>query len=104
MANELGIGQSAYQKIESGDTKISMERLKQIADILGRPLASFLTKEQDNRRFAENLAPITLTESVLLQKINFQQEKRIEELEEKIKRRDRKIEELKLMLALKTIS
>ncbi|MEJ5993087.1 helix-turn-helix transcriptional regulator [Pedobacter sp. Du54] len=53
MANELGIGQSAYQKIEAGESKVSIERLKQIADILGKPLEVFLNKEQDNRSLAE---------------------------------------------------
>lgn len=103
MANELGIGQSAYQKIESGESKVSIERLKQIAEILGKSLESFLNKEQDNRSLAEKESPITFTENVLLQKIILQQEKRIEELEEKVKRKDNKIEELKLALNLKEI-
>ncbi len=103
MSNELGIGQSAYQKIESGDSKVSIERLKQIAEILGKPMGAFLDKEQDSRSLAEKESPITFTENVLLQKIILQQEKRIEELEEKVKRKDNKIEELKLALNLKEI-
>ncbi len=101
MASELGIGQSAYQKIEAGDSRVSIERLKEIADILGKPLEAFLNKELDNRSLAEKESPITFTENVLLQKIICQQEKRIEELEEKIKRKNSKIEELKLLLGIK---
>ena len=98
MANELGIGQSAYQKIESGDSKVSIERLKQIADILGKPIDAFLNKDQYNKSLAERESPNTFTENELLQKIILQQEKRIEELEEKVKRKNNKIEELKAKL------
>ena len=98
MANELGIGQSAYQKIESGDSKVSIERLKQISDILGKPIDAFLNKDEYNKPLAERESPSTFTENELLQKIIIQQEKRIEELEEKVKRKNNKIEELKAKL------
>ncbi len=104
MAKELGIGQSAYQKIESGDSKVSIERLKQIADVLGKPIDVFLNKHQNNKSLAEKESPITFTENELLQKVILQQEKRIEELEEKVKRKDKKIEELKLMLSIREIN
>lgn len=35
MADSLGITQNSYGKIESGETKLSVERLKKIAEILG---------------------------------------------------------------------
>ncbi len=101
MANELGIGQSAYQKIESGDSKISIERLKQIANILGKSIEVFLDKDQGMKSPTETKSSISLTESELLQKVILQQEKRIVELEEKVKRKDQKIEELKSMLVSK---
>ena len=104
MANELGIGQSAYQKIESGDSKVSIERLKQIADILGRSVENFLVKDEKTNQKIENSnigVNITKAEHELTQKIILQQEKRIEELEGKVARKDAKIEELKSTLALR---
>lgn len=102
MASELGIGQSAYQKIESGEVNLSTERLVQIASILGKSVEAFikdgqLTQEQ-NRLQGDSIPK----EIELMQKIILQQEKRIEELEAKVARKNLKIEELKLALSLKT--
>lgn len=101
MANQLGIGQSAYQKIESGDSRVSIERLRQIATILGKPIEAFLNNDKNSKSLTEKESPNTFTENELLQKIILQQEKRIEELEEKVKRKNDKIDELKLMLITK---
>lgn len=35
MANELGIAQNSYSKIETGQTKLTADTLKKIADLLG---------------------------------------------------------------------
>jgi transcriptional regulator with XRE-family HTH domain len=109
MAHKMGIGQSTYQKIESGETKISVERLMEIAAILEQPFEKFLNTEHklaDSPQAAS--LPINGTVAMyadlqveLLYKIIDQQEKRIAELEAKIQRRDKKIEELKEMVGLK---
>jgi transcriptional regulator with XRE-family HTH domain len=88
MANELGIGQSAYQKIESGEVKISMERLVLIASILNKPLEAFLKSEdhvKPNSPLIEETVVVSKREWSLMQKVILQQEQRIEELEEKLK-------------------
>ena len=104
MANELGIGQSAYQKIESGEVNLSMDRLIQIASVLGKPIEAFINDKpsQSNYEQKELLENHISNEIKLMQKIIFQQEKRIEELEAKVVRKDNKIEELKQILNLKT--
>lgn len=38
MAKQLGLAQSTYQRIESGEIKISKDRLIKIAEILNRPV------------------------------------------------------------------
>ena len=97
MATRLGISQSMYFKIESGLVKITMERLKQIADILEKPLDAFLEKEKyDEDLKKERKIYISFNEVELMQKTITHLEKRVEELEAKILRRDNKIEELKL--------
>lgn len=100
MAEQLGIGQSAYQKIESGDIKISIERLTQIANILDKPIDAFIVRNESKGELIEGNLSIgsVETEYHLMQKIILQQEKRIEELEAKVNRRDEKIEELKKQL------
>lgn len=42
MANELNISTSAYRKIESSETKLTVERLFQISEILQTPIAKIL--------------------------------------------------------------
>jgi transcriptional regulator with XRE-family HTH domain len=98
MASKLGIGQSAYQKIESGNVKISIEKLIQIASILNKPLEAFLDGEKNNVHSDEQFINVNQREWLLTQKFVLQQEKRIEELEAKLKRRDNKIELLKQQL------
>lgn len=96
MANRLGITQSAYYKIESGVVKIKTERLIQIAEILGKPIEAFLAKVKYEEPFInEQKVYISLSELELLQKTITQQEKRIKEIEDKIVRKDKKIDELK---------
>lgn len=97
MANQLGISQSAYFKIESGLVKITMDRLTRIAEILEKPLEAFLEQEKYNDDLKkERKIYINFNELVLMKKTITQLEKRIEELEAKIQRRDNKIKELKL--------
>ena len=43
MANEMGITQSAYSKIELGETEISYNKLNRIAEILGMSIEEIST-------------------------------------------------------------
>ncbi|MBE5322224.1 helix-turn-helix domain-containing protein [Pedobacter sp. MR2016-19] len=100
MANQLGIGQSAYQKIESGDIKISMERLTEIANILGKPINVFIEGNEGKSEIVKIHHDVQTAEAEydLMRKIILQQKKQIGELEAKVARRDEKIEELKKQL------
>ena len=42
LAHELSISAAAYRKIETGETKLTVERLFQIAEILDSPLTDLL--------------------------------------------------------------
>ncbi|MDR1762273.1 MAG: helix-turn-helix domain-containing protein [Bacteroidales bacterium] len=48
MANELGISTSAYRKIESSETKLTVERLIQISEILQTPVHKILGVKSTN--------------------------------------------------------
>ena len=98
MTNQLGVTQSTYYKIESGKLKISMERLNQIAEILGKPITAFLEKEEYEEQL-KNEKQNKDNEFELLQKTILKLENQVTELKAKIQRRDKKIEELKLKLA-----
>lgn len=42
VAKELDLSTSAYRKIETGETKLTVERLKQLAEVLETPIEDFL--------------------------------------------------------------
>ena len=48
MAHELGMSQPAYSKIEKNETKLSVERLFKISDILKTPVEKFLEINPNN--------------------------------------------------------
>jgi len=50
MAFKLDISQAAYTNIENQTSKLSVERLIEIADILGQPLSVFLGEIIKNER------------------------------------------------------
>lgn len=100
MANELGIGQSTYQKLETGQVKVSMDRLVQIANILGKSIKVFFGKEE-----SENLetgygnsqkSTISISELDFLKKTIFKQQNLINELEERLLKLYNEINQLKI--------
>lgn len=98
MADELELTPAAYRKIETGETKLTVERLFRISAILETPINEFL--EMDKNAFVQNNYS---NESVFQQKIeNFYQENK-EITEQLIKAKDQLIEQLqKEIQTLKT--
>jgi transcriptional regulator with XRE-family HTH domain len=47
MANELDITPAAYRKIETGETKLTVERLFRLSEILEIPLSELLELDQE---------------------------------------------------------
>lgn len=98
MADELELTPAAYRKIETGETKLTVERLFRISAILETPINEFL--EMDKNAFVQNNYS---NESVFQQKIeNFYQENK-EITDQLIKAKDQLIEQLqKEIQTLKT--
>ena len=98
MADELELTPAAYRKIETGETKLTIERLFRISAILETPINEFL--EMDKKAFVQNNYS---NESVFQQKIeNFYQENK-EITDQLIKAKDQLIEQLqKEIQTLKT--
>ena len=89
MADELELTTAAYRKIETGETKLSVERLFRISNILETPVNELLDLDKNN--FIQNNYN---SESVISQRIeNFYQENR-EITSELIKAKDQLIMQL----------
>ena len=89
MADELELTTAAYRKIETGETKLSVERLFKISNILETPVNELL--DLDKNHFIQNNYN---SESVISQRIeNFYQENK-EITSELIKAKDQLITQL----------
>lgn len=89
MADELELTTAAYRKIETGETKLSVERLFRISNILETPVDEIL--DLDKNHFIQNNYN---SESVISQRIeNFYQENK-EIATELIKAKDQLIDQL----------
>ncbi len=89
MADELELTTAAYRKIETGETKLSVERLFRISNILETPVNELL--DLDKNHFIQNNYN---SESVISQRIeNFYQENK-EITSELIKAKDQLIMQL----------
>lgn len=83
IASLLEVNQSTYQRIESGKIKLSRNHLKKLINIFNKVSWPFTKSANSNN------------EMELMKKIIIQMEKRIEELDETVNRKNLKIEELK---------
>lgn len=79
MANQLGISQSTYQRIESGEIKISLERLIKISEILNKPIENFSNENKNEGKSDPYDELNSLIEIILRQEIY------IKEMEEKLR-------------------
>ena len=83
MAKMLGISQSTYQRLESGNIKISLERLLKIAEVLEKPVES-LSHGKTKSWFSKNNDK---TEIERLQMVIIRQQKEIDELEKQLSKK-----------------
>lgn len=73
MADKLHLSLRAYQKIESGDTRLDIDRLKKIADILGVSMIDLINAKNKTERLlpaiqrtSRNKDPIKIQHASLL--------------------------------------
>lgn len=98
VAGKLGITQSAYQKIETGDVKVTLDRLAQIAVILEKKLEDFLVCQEKSNAVKDGPL-LHHRQYSFMEKSMIQQAKWIEELEHRLTIKDNEIEDLKRRLA-----
>lgn len=80
MAQQLSISQSTYQRLESGEIKISSQRLSQLVEIFDKPIDKFSKKGYMGLQ-----SSAVDKEIERLQVIIIRQEKQIEKLERQLK-------------------
>ncbi|GHU71105.1 hypothetical protein FACS189413_12400 [Bacteroidia bacterium] len=93
MANELSLTPAAYRKIETSETKLTIERLFQISDILATSVSDLLEIGNDVFQQTNNESAIGYQQKIE----NFYQENK-EIYEKLIAAKDEQIEFLKLLL------
>jgi transcriptional regulator with XRE-family HTH domain len=54
LADSLGLSQNAYSKIENGTTKLTVDRLEEIAKIFDVPVENILTSEKQSFNLENN--------------------------------------------------
>ncbi|MGD1318175.1 helix-turn-helix domain-containing protein [Chryseobacterium sp. 2R14A] len=97
MADELNISQAAYSKIEKNETKLTVDRLYQIAEILEAPVYELLDTTPNNIYNQQNFydASVGYQDIQNLYQENKDKTEKIETLyEERLKDKDKMIEQL----------
>lgn len=72
MANQLGITQSTYQRLESGEIKISLERLIQIAEIFKTPIEKSTANEKSTNDQITQLQIIVLEQKQKIDALQYE--------------------------------
>lgn len=97
MADELHISQAAYSKIEKNETKLTVDRLYQIAEILEAPVYELLDTTPNNIYNQQNFydASVGYQDIQNLYQENKDKTEKIETLyEERLKDKDKMIQQL----------
>ncbi len=112
LAIELGISQSALSRIENGSDSLVVEILYLLTQVLNTPIGYFISDINGDLFTAIYLEKIKLLEEMLLKNENLihhqvkvikQLEDQIKDLQEKVSRKNKKIEELKETISHKKI-
>src|ERR1700754_2018139 len=64
IADQLGITQNAYSRIENNQTRLTADRLSKLAGILNVPLLELLSEKEPVIQFAETPSPVSPVPSV----------------------------------------
>lgn len=101
MADELNISQAAYSKIEKNETKLTVDRLYQIAEILETPVYDLLDVTPNNIYNQQNFYDTSIGHQEVqnLYQENKDKTEKIENLyEERLKDKDKMIEQLQSVI------
>ncbi|WP_019991486.1 helix-turn-helix domain-containing protein [Rudanella lutea] len=77
MATKLDISQNAYYKLETGETRLKVDTLKQISDILEVNPAELMLEETEKYKFSQSNNTVTTANSLAIYQQNFDEERRV---------------------------
>ena len=87
IAEEIGMSQSAYAKLENGSTKIDMERLVKIAEVLGITIVALFPKSLMSESKVQNPMKHASQEEIKVEKqLHDWKDVRIRQLEAELQR------------------
>lgn len=105
MANVLNISQASYARMENEETKITVERLQKIAEILETSIIDFFNNDRyiinnqnyDNAYGNAYVQNLTIENKDANEKLIASYEQRISEYQERLKEKDEQISFLKTL-------
>lgn len=106
MANVLNISQASYARMENEETKITVERLQKIAEILETSIIDFFNNDRyiihnqnyDSAYGNAYVHNLTIENKEATEKLIASYEERIKEYQERLKEKDEQIALLKALL------
>lgn len=107
MANVLNISQASYARMENEETKITVERLQKIAEILETSIIDFFNNDRyiinnqnyDNAYGNAYVQNLTIENKDANEKLIASYEQRISEYQERLKEKDEQISFLKILIS-----
>ncbi|EKB59461.1 helix-turn-helix domain-containing protein [Bergeyella zoohelcum] len=107
MANVLNISQASYARMENEETKITVERLQKIAEILETSIIDFFNNDRyiinnqnyDNAYGNAYVQNLTIENKDANEKLIASYEQRISEYQERLKEKDEQISFLKTLIS-----
>ena len=90
MADKLNINLRSYQNLESGDVKIDLERLSQIAKILNARIENFIRQEKNDFENNNNFIFFPKGEKEMIKKLLEENEAEKEQLRKQILKKENK--------------
>lgn len=106
MANILNISQASYARMENEETKITVERLQKIAEILETSIVDFFNNDRyiiHNQNYDSSYGNayvhnLTIENKEATEKLIASYEERIKEYQERLKEKDEQITLLKALV------
>jgi len=77
MATQLDMSQNAYSKLELGDTRLRVDTLKQISEILEANPADFMLEESEQYKFNQSNTTVTTANSLAIYQQSFDEERKV---------------------------
>ncbi len=101
IAEILGISQNSYSRIERGETKLTIDRIKEIATILKIPYTELITQDKNEvTAMYQDISEQYEKEKEVIEKEAIEKDKYIKKLENTIKDKEKMILDKEMIISL----